>query len=189
MKLERTILAFLVAVLIIVTPTANPAFAASVGGVFAEPLQFLATTLNGLFTQLQQFQGDIYQYVIAAGVSAPLTFAIVALLKKAPMLAKYNSQHIATLVALVLYILMMVAQKYGQELAYNNGVQVAVLLLSVIAGTGTTQLAASSIHDKFLDTPLALAYSRGNSIVDVDQQLYGEPKVSIAEGDTFNQYP
>lgn len=163
MNFERVILALIAVVAIIVVPVTSPELAANVGDAFAVPLQFITTLLSGIAEQLMQFEGDLYTWLIGAGVSAPLTFAVVAMLKKSKYLAKKKSQHMALVVATLIYGAMMVAQDAGQIVAFENGVQVAVLVLSMFAGVGASQYGASSIHDKFVDSPLAFAYKRAKS--------------------------
>lgn len=160
MKLENVIFAFIAVIAVIIVPVTSPELAASVGGAFDAPLQFVTNLLNTIFDGLAQFEGDLWQYLLGAGISAPLTFGIVAALRKIDQLEKISGQTLALVVGFVLYLIMIVAQNMGQVASYETGVQIAVLILSIFAGTATTQFGASSIHDKFVDSPLAIAYKR-----------------------------
>ena len=160
MKFENVILALIAAVLIIVVPITSPALSQNVGGLVEVPLGFVTELLGTIFEGLQQFQGDIWQFLLSAGISAPLTFGVVSLIKRFKPLAGVSEQVMATIVGFLLYGLMIAMQQAGQVATYETGVQVAVLILSLLAGTGAVQYGASSIHDRYVDTPLAFAWKR-----------------------------
>ena len=164
MNFERVILALIAVVAIIVVPVTSPELASNVGDAFAVPLQFVTTLLTGIADNLLVFEGDLYTWLIGAGVSAPLTFGLVAILKRAPFLANIKSQHMALVVAAFIYGIMVFAQEQGQTIAFDNAVQVVTLILSMFAGVGASQYGASAIHDKFVDSPLAMAYSRNPEV-------------------------
>lgn len=157
---NRAVYAVVLLVLFVALPSIAPDLANAVDGAFAEPVELIGNMFSGINQLVQQFDGDLYAFIINAGVSAPLTFAIVALLKKAPFLAAYKSQHMATVVGLALYGAMVLAQQSEQIAAYDNFVQIALLVLSMVVGTGATQYGASAIHDKLVDSPVAMAYHR-----------------------------
>lgn len=163
MKLENVILAFIAVVAVIIVPITSPELAASVGGAFDIPLGFVTSLLSTIFDGLAEFQGDLWQYLLGAGISAPLTFGIVAVLRKIKRLENISGQALALIVGFIIYVIMIVAQNAGQGAAFDTWIQIAVLALSVFAGTATTQFGASSIHDKFVDSSLAIAYKRNEA--------------------------
>ena len=161
-NINRAVYAIVLLVLFVVLPSVAPELSTAVDGAFAEPIELIANMFEGINALVQEFDGDLYTFIINAGVSAPLTFAIVSLLKKAPFLSAYKSQHMATIVGSLLYGGMVLAQQFSQIAAYDNFVEIALLVLSMVLGTGASQFGASAIHDKLVDTSLAMAFSRGD---------------------------
>lgn len=159
-NLNRAVYAVVLLVLFVALPSIAPELSGALDGAFAEPIELISNMFAGINQLVNQFDGDLYALIINAGVSAPLTFAIVAALKKLPPLKEQSSQRMATIVGLLLYGGMVFATEFEQIVAYDNFVQIALLVLSMVVGTGATQFGASTIHEKLVDTSFAMAQPR-----------------------------
>ena len=163
MNINNVILALILVVAVVLVPATSPQLAQSVGGVFAAPLQFVTSLLQTIFEGLSQFEGDMWQFLLAAGISSPLTFAVVAFLKRFSFLSRFGTQTMAVVVGFALYVVMLLAQNAGQFANYESGVQIAVLLLSLFAGAGATQFGASTIHERLVAGSFAMAQPRNEA--------------------------
>lgn len=159
-RFNRALYAVILLVLYMALPSIAPELSGALDGAFAEPIELIGNMFGGFNGLVDTFGDNLYTFVYNSGVSMTLTFAIVAFLKRRKFLDKYSSQRIATLVGFVLYGLMTFATEFGQIAAYNNFEQIALLLLSMVVGTGATQLGASTIHNKLVDTDFAMAQPR-----------------------------
>lgn len=159
-NINRIIYALLFTVLALALPIANPELASAIGGVFDAPLQLFTQIIGGIAGDVGQYEADITTFAFGSGVSSALVFGLTALVKKSPYLAMVSSQRIATILSLIVFGVLFVSRKWGYEVQFDNATQLAVMALTLFGGVGATQLGASSIHNKLVESDYELAYHR-----------------------------
>jgi len=167
MKIEHMLIVLIIILLVVIAPQANPAASQAAGDMLNPPVDFLTELIQTVFNGLSQFQGDLWQWLLGTGISIPLTWGIVAAIKKLPQLQAVSGQVLATIVGFILFAILYAAQHFGYSSQHEIVIQMAVGILAILTGGAVTQYGASTIHDNTLDTVLSLSYDRqADSVLD-----------------------
>lgn len=156
MKTNSIVVALIFVILVAVVPAVNPAFS----GIFAGLTEPATNFMNGIGSLSDQLIDAGLKVLFAGVVSAPLVMNLVAVLKRFPVLNNLPVNSIALVVAFVLNAVLLTVQGVWPGLDIANLQNIALAAMTVLVGTGGTQVAASGIHNLLVDTTYPLAYDR-----------------------------